>query len=110
MGRLNRERAAAGWHPGRRHVYWPAMPSARRDAFLAACAGRRSNGRAASAGSCRTCGGCGAAASAAVSSSVCGGLAMALGLRPRRALLNDVNPHLIGFYRQLARASRSACR
>ncbi len=33
----------------------------------------------------------------------CGGLAVALGLRPRRALLNDVNPHLIGFYRQLAR-------
>jgi DNA adenine methylase len=33
----------------------------------------------------------------------CGGLAMALGLQPRRALLNDVNPHLVGFYRQLAR-------
>jgi DNA adenine methylase len=33
----------------------------------------------------------------------CGGLAVALGLRPRRALLNDVNPHLIAFYRQLAR-------
>jgi DNA adenine methylase len=33
----------------------------------------------------------------------CGGLAVALGLRPRRALLNDVNPHLISFYRQLAR-------
>ena len=33
----------------------------------------------------------------------CGGLAVALGLQPRRALLNDVNPHLIGFYRQLAR-------
>jgi DNA adenine methylase len=33
----------------------------------------------------------------------CGGLAMVLGLQPRRALLNDVNPHLIGFYRQLAR-------
>ena len=32
----------------------------------------------------------------------CGGLAVALGLQPRRALLNDVNPHLIGFYRQLA--------
>src|SRR5579863_5001919 len=28
----------------------------------------------------------------------CGGLAVALGLRPRRALLNDVNPHLINFY------------
>ena len=33
----------------------------------------------------------------------CGGLAMALGLRPRRALLNDANPHLVGFYRQVAR-------
>ena len=33
----------------------------------------------------------------------CGGLAVALGLQPRRALLNDVNPHLVGFYRQLAR-------
>ena len=33
----------------------------------------------------------------------CGGLAVALGLRPRRALLNDVNPHLVAFYRQLAR-------
>jgi len=33
----------------------------------------------------------------------CGGLAMALGLMPRRALLNDVNPHLVAFYRHLAR-------
>ncbi len=31
----------------------------------------------------------------------CGGLAMALGLNPRRALLNDINPHLINFYRQV---------
>lgn len=31
----------------------------------------------------------------------CGGLAVALGLRPARALLNDVNPHLINFYRQI---------
>jgi DNA adenine methylase len=31
----------------------------------------------------------------------CGGLAAALGLRPARALLNDVNPHLINFYRQV---------
>lgn len=31
----------------------------------------------------------------------CGGLAVALGLRPERALLNDINPHLINFYRQL---------
>jgi DNA adenine methylase len=29
----------------------------------------------------------------------CGGLAVSLGLSPRRALLNDVNPHLINFYR-----------
>jgi DNA adenine methylase len=33
----------------------------------------------------------------------CGGLAVALGLMPKRALLNDVNPHLVSFYRQLAR-------
>jgi DNA adenine methylase len=33
----------------------------------------------------------------------CGGLAVALGLRPRRALLNDVNPHLINFYRWIGR-------
>jgi DNA adenine methylase len=31
----------------------------------------------------------------------CGGLAVALGLRPKRALLNDVNPHLINFYHWL---------
>ncbi len=33
----------------------------------------------------------------------CGGLAMALGLMPERALLNDVNPHLVAFYRHLKR-------
>jgi DNA adenine methylase len=33
----------------------------------------------------------------------CGGLAVALGLSPERALLNDVNPHLINFYRWLKR-------
>jgi DNA adenine methylase len=33
----------------------------------------------------------------------CGGLAVALSLAPRRALLNDVNPHLINFYRWLKR-------
>lgn len=33
----------------------------------------------------------------------CGGLAVALGLGPQRALLNDVNPHLIAFYRWLQR-------
>jgi DNA adenine methylase len=31
----------------------------------------------------------------------CGGLAVTLGLAPRRALLNDANPHLIAFYRWL---------
>jgi DNA adenine methylase len=31
----------------------------------------------------------------------CGGLSVALGLRPERALLNDVNPHLMNFYRWL---------
>jgi DNA adenine methylase len=36
----------------------------------------------------------------------CGGLAVALGLRPRRALLNDVNPHLINFYSWLKRGLR----
>ncbi len=33
----------------------------------------------------------------------CGGLAVTLGLQPERALLNDVNPHLINFYRWLQR-------
>lgn len=31
----------------------------------------------------------------------CGGLAVALGLAPERAQLNDVNPHLINFYKYL---------
>lgn len=31
----------------------------------------------------------------------CGGLSVALGLAPERALLNDANPHLIAFYRWL---------
>jgi DNA adenine methylase len=33
----------------------------------------------------------------------CGGLAVTLGLRPPRAVLNDANPHLINFYRWVAR-------
>jgi DNA adenine methylase len=33
----------------------------------------------------------------------CGGLAVTLGLMPRSALLNDINPHLINFYLQLKR-------
>ena len=31
----------------------------------------------------------------------CGGLAVALGLQPQSALLSDINPHLINFYRQV---------
>jgi DNA adenine methylase len=33
----------------------------------------------------------------------CGGLAVTLGLAPGRALLNDINPHLINFYQWLKR-------
>lgn len=33
----------------------------------------------------------------------CGGLAVTLGLTPTRALLNDINPHVIAFYRCLKR-------
>lgn len=33
----------------------------------------------------------------------CGGLAVALGLAPGRAVLNDANPHLINFYRWVQR-------
>jgi DNA adenine methylase len=33
----------------------------------------------------------------------CGGLAVTLGLSPRRALLNDINPHLVSFYSWLKR-------
>ena len=33
----------------------------------------------------------------------CGGLAVAFGLQPKQALLNDANPHLIHFYRWLKR-------
>ncbi len=40
----------------------------------------------------------------------CGGLAVTLGLMPRRALLNDVNPHLINFYKQLKRGLVSQLR
>ena len=34
---------------------------------------------------------------------LCGGLAMALGLLPQRALLNDLNPHNVNFFRWLKR-------
>jgi DNA adenine methylase len=33
----------------------------------------------------------------------CGGLAVTFGLMPKRALLNDINPHLMNFYRWLKR-------
>ncbi len=33
----------------------------------------------------------------------CGGMSVTLGLDPSRAVLNDVNPHLMNFYRQLQR-------
>lgn len=36
----------------------------------------------------------------------CGGLAVAFGLEPARALLNDSNPHLINFYRWVKRGLR----
>ena len=36
----------------------------------------------------------------------CGGLAVALGLQPERAILNDANPHLINFYRWLKKGLR----
>jgi len=38
----------------------------------------------------------------------CGGLAVTLGLLPERGLLNDVNPHLINFYRSLQKGLRVA--
>lgn len=36
----------------------------------------------------------------------CGGLAMAIGLKPEYALLNDMNVHLVNFYEQLQRGLR----
>ena len=36
----------------------------------------------------------------------CGGLAVALGLRPSDALLNDANPHLINFYHWVKKGLR----
>jgi DNA adenine methylase len=40
----------------------------------------------------------------------CGGLGVALGLRPARALLNDANPHVINFYQWLQRGLRTTLR
>jgi DNA adenine methylase len=38
----------------------------------------------------------------------CGGLAVALGLAPERALLNDINPHVVDFYGWLKRGLKIA--
>jgi DNA adenine methylase len=40
----------------------------------------------------------------------CGGMAVALGLMPQRALLNDINPHLINFYDWLKRGLQVSIR
>ena len=37
----------------------------------------------------------------------CGGLAVTLGLQPKAALVNDINPHLINFYSWLKKGLRS---
>ncbi len=37
---------------------------------------------------------------------LCGGLAVSLGLLPARALLNDINPHLMNFFQWLKRGLR----
>jgi len=37
----------------------------------------------------------------------CGGLAVTIGLNPKRALLNDVNPHLVSFYSWLKRGFKT---
>ncbi|HLB31738.1 MAG TPA: Dam family site-specific DNA-(adenine-N6)-methyltransferase [Gammaproteobacteria bacterium] len=38
---------------------------------------------------------------------LCGGLAVTLGLLPKRALLNDINPHAINFYQWLQRGLKT---
>jgi DNA adenine methylase len=40
----------------------------------------------------------------------CGGLAVVLGLQPSHALLNDINPHLINFYRHVQNGLRMRVR
>ncbi|HLH75960.1 MAG TPA: Dam family site-specific DNA-(adenine-N6)-methyltransferase [Candidatus Binataceae bacterium] len=40
----------------------------------------------------------------------CGGLAVALSLRPERALLNDINPHAVHFYSWLKRGLKVDCK
>jgi DNA adenine methylase len=41
---------------------------------------------------------------------LCGGLAVAFGLRPGAAVLNDINPHAINFYRWVQRGLRTRLR
>ncbi|NMB11902.1 MAG: Dam family site-specific DNA-(adenine-N6)-methyltransferase [Firmicutes bacterium] len=38
----------------------------------------------------------------------CGGLAVSLGLMPSQALLNDINPHLINFYRWIQKGLKTS--
>lgn len=38
----------------------------------------------------------------------CGGLAISLGLLPKKALLNDINPHLINFYKWVQKGLESS--
>src|SRR5216684_4383107 len=38
----------------------------------------------------------------------CGGLAVTLGISPQRALLNDINPHVVNFYSWLKRGLRTS--
>src|SRR5260221_1919058 len=40
----------------------------------------------------------------------CGGLAVAIGLMPTRAIINDINPHLIHFFSWLRRGLHIECR
>jgi DNA adenine methylase len=40
----------------------------------------------------------------------CGGLAVTLSLRPKRAVLNDVNPHVVNFYRWLKKGLKTDIR
>ena len=94
--------------PGR---YTCGPMHARRDAAFLTRSASAQDGRAASAGRCRTSGALGASCDRRLVEPFCGGLAVALGLEPERALLNDVNPHL----HQLlplapARADASICR
>ena len=61
------------------------------------------SGPAASAGSCLIYACFGGRTHRRLVEPFCGGLAVALGLMPERALLNDINQHLINFYEWLKR-------